>query len=69
MCPTTPGQADHGRDPNPNEVLISEMAYKKWVQAGRPRDDFNRFWIEAEQQLAQKAIKGPSGESAHPVHE
>lgn len=69
MFPNPPDQTDHGRDSNLNEVLISEMAYKKWVQAGRPRDDFNRFWIEAEQQLAQKAIKGLSGGSAHPAHE
>jgi hypothetical protein len=30
---------------------IRELAYRKWVQAGRPEGSSLRFWLEAEHEL------------------
>jgi hypothetical protein len=32
---------------------IQELAYRKWLSAGRPNGDCVRFWLEAEQEFLQ----------------
>jgi hypothetical protein len=33
---------------------IRNLAYSKWVAAGRPNGDSQRFWLEAEQELLRE---------------
>jgi hypothetical protein len=34
-----------------SEVEIMVLANQKWADAGRPKGDGHRFWVEAEQEL------------------
>jgi hypothetical protein len=42
---------------------IRQLAYQKWVAAGRPEGDSSRFWLEAEQELLQGAESVPTSMS------
>lgn len=33
------------------QQLVRELAYDKWVKAGRPEGDGTDFWLEAEEEL------------------
>ena len=48
---------------------VRKMAYFKWEQAGRPEDDADRFWREAELEWIEYHYvpdRYSNGESAHP---
>jgi hypothetical protein len=45
------GESDRIRDHQPSEEAIRLLAYQKWEQAGKPLDDGQQFWSEAEQEL------------------
>ncbi len=36
------------------EALVSELTYAKWIKAGKRPNDFDRFWEEAEREVAQQ---------------
>ncbi len=35
------------------EEMIAELAYRKWVKAGKPHDRFAQFWGEAEKEVGE----------------
>lgn len=41
----------------PNEDAVRELAYYKWAAAGYPPSDGVSFWLEAENELADKPAK------------
>lgn len=41
------------------EAKIRELAYVKWVDAGRPEGDGIEFWKQAEQELAERESPQP----------
>lgn len=46
-----------------DEGMIRELAYRKWEQAGCPHGEQDRFWQEAEQELAAVGnIAGDAGQ-------
>jgi hypothetical protein len=66
------GSSVKGTDPAPArdktgyDTLIAEVSYKKWVRAGRPQGQFDRFWEEAEREILQKAAEPIPVENAPP---
>jgi hypothetical protein len=40
-----------------SQVAIMVRANEKWVAAGMPKNDADRFWSEAEQELRQEAAE------------
>jgi len=40
-----------------SQVAIMVRANEKWAAAGMPKNDANRFWSEAEQELRREAAK------------
>ena len=51
-------ETDKDREARYIESLISELTYAKWVKAGKPSHDFDRFWEEAEREIAQTLTWG-----------
>lgn len=51
-------------DSEVDEQHVRELAYRKWEQAGCPHGDQDRFWQEAEQELAAAESIG-GGSSTH----
>jgi len=41
------------------EAKIRELAYVKWIEAGRPEGNGIEFWQQAEQELAQRDTPHP----------
>jgi hypothetical protein len=35
----------------PTDEMIADVAYAKWERAGKPHDQFDRFWREASDEL------------------
>jgi hypothetical protein len=56
--PSSTAETDKDREARHIESLISELTYVKWVKAGKPRRDFDRFWEEAEREIAQRLAQG-----------
>jgi hypothetical protein len=59
--PTTPTKAAAPSGDNDHRKLVSDedirlCAYQKWEAAGKPAGDGVRFWLEAEQELAQRKV-------------
>ncbi|MFO0845878.1 MAG: DUF2934 domain-containing protein [Gemmataceae bacterium] len=55
MFPSPAEKTDQGKETVSPLTLIAEMTYKKWVSAGRPSGEFERFWEEAEKEVYQEA--------------
>ena len=55
-------------DSEVDEQLIRELAYRKWEQAGCPHGEQDRFWQEAEQELAAVGNIAGDAESVSGSH-
>jgi len=51
------GPAQQSQNNTVSQVAIMVRANEKWVAAGMPKNDANRFWSEAEQELRQEAAE------------
>ena len=59
-------QTDQDREAQHKESLVSELTYAKWLKAGKPPNDFDRFWEEAEREIAQQLSRGQGSPGAVP---
>ncbi len=48
------------------ESLVSELTYAKWIKAGKRPNDFDRFWEEAEREVAQQLSRAHGPPAAAP---
>jgi hypothetical protein len=63
MKPASAAETDKEREKRYIESLIGELTFSKWVKAGKPPNDIDRFWEEAEREIAQELSRGrgPAG--------
>lgn len=51
MFPSSLPKGTPDRGTKHSETLIAEVTFTKWVKAGRPKGEFDRFWQEAMEEL------------------